>query len=35
MEMKELIERIKQVKWTDVLSGGILFVGIYILLVIA
>lgn len=34
MEMKELMERIKQVKWTDVLSGGILFVGIYLLLFI-
>ena len=35
MEIKELIERIKQVKWTDVLSGGILVVGIYLLLIMA
>ena len=35
MEIKELIERVKLIKISDVLSGGILFAGIFILLLIA
>tara|TARA_R110002153_G_scaffold202403_4_gene355611 strand:- start:49 stop:156 length:108 start_codon:yes stop_codon:yes gene_type:complete len=34
MEIKELIERVKLIKISDVLSGGILFGGIYLLLFI-